>query len=632
MIRKEGARVATMANTAEGEWKGKKVQFKTNRLIVKLKSVEGDSLSALETNIGAIRAEVPDGAMVRPPTATGRMVLSVAEGEDILKLAKKLSKRDDVDYVEPDVIDTAQVIPSDTNYAQQWGHAKIGSPQAWDLQTGDPAKILIGIVDSGISMSAGGALDHPDLNAPGRYIMGTDFVDGGTPRDLNAHGTHVAGIAGAESNNATGVVGMNWGCKLYICRTLDANGNGSSADFADAVEEITDYAVANNLKAVINYSGGGGHNLTKQNACQYASDRGMLLCAATGNDNGGPVIWPAAYSTTIDGVVAVGSTTSGDAVSSFSNVGPEVTVVAPGSSILSTTPTYSVDPSVTLNYDTFNGTSMATPFVTGLAALMWSRHPGFSNTKIKDCLKSSAKKLGSGSFDNAWGHGRIDAEKAVRCGDLVFTRFTRFTSLTRFTRFTSLTRFTRFTSLTRFTRFTNLTRFTRFTRLTRFTRFTSLTRFTRFTAFTRFPPFSRFPPFEPPIGRGAGLMGAADEPVRPFVRFGGTVFDPRELELHQFEDLAGAAAELSNAGIARIDEIATTEPEHLANVLGWDMEEASELVALSQDLMHRIGGSGGEEPEEVEAEIIEGFIEVDDDADGGNGGVGGEGGYDDSGR
>jgi hypothetical protein len=340
----------------------------------------------------------------------------------------------------------------------------------------------------------------------------------------------------------------------------------------------------------------------------------MLLCAATGNDNGGPVIWPAAYSTTIDGVVAVGSTNSSDNVSSFSNVGPEVTVVAPGSSILSTTPTYSVDPSVTLNYDTFNGTSMATPFVTGLAALMWSRHPGFSNVKIKDCLKSSAKKLGSGTFNNAWGHGRIDAEKALRCGDLVFTqftRFTRFTSLTRFTRFTSLTRFTRFTSLTRFTRFTSLTRFTRFTSLTRFTRFTSLTRFTRFTAFTRFPPFSRFPPFEPPVGR----LSAPDEPVQPFVRFGGTVFDPRELELQQFEELADAGPELAAVGISRIDEIATTEPGHIADALGWGLDESSELVALSQTLMHRIGDTGGEEPEEVEAEIIEGYIADGDEED-----------------
>jgi subtilisin family serine protease len=199
--------------------------------------------------------------------------------------------------------------------------------------------VLIGIIDSGISMSTAGALDHPDLNQAGRYILGTDFVDGGTPRDLHGHGTHVAGIAAAESNNAQGVSGMNWGTNVYICRTLDAGGNGSSADFADAVEEIVDYAVANSLKAVINYSAGGAANQTKQDAAQYADDLGMILCAATGNDSAGPVIYPAAYSTMFDGVIAVGSTDSNDTVSSFSNVGPEVTVVAPGRGILSTMPT-----------------------------------------------------------------------------------------------------------------------------------------------------------------------------------------------------------------------------------------------------------------------------------------------------
>lgn len=589
MIRKPGAREGAAANVTEGEWKGRKVPFRSNRVIVKLKPMEGDSSAAVAARVEAIQAEVPDGRMLRQPTHTGRMVLSVAEGEDVVKLARRLSRRDDVEYAEPDVIDTIQVVPSDTRYAEQWGHAKIGSEKAWDLETGDAARVLIGIIDSGISMSAAGALDHADLDAPGRFVMGTDFVDGGTPRDLNAHGTHVAGIAAADSNDATGVVGMNWGCNVYVCRTLDANGNGSSADFAAAMEEITDYAVAHGLKVVINYSGGGGNNQTKQDACQYASDRGMLLCAAVGNDNGGPVIWPAAYSTTIDGVIGVGSTTSADTVSSFSNVGPEVSVVAPGSGILSSTPTYSVDPTVALNYDVFDGTSMATPFVTGLAALMWSRHPSFTNLRIKNCLQDSAVKLGSGSFNNAWGHGRVDAEKAVRCGDIFFTFFTRFTLFTYFTPFTQFTRLTYFTRFTSFTPFTSLTLFTLFTR---FTRFTSLTRFTAFTPFTRFPDFSRF---EPPVER---------DPVGPFVRFAGTVFDPRELAVERFEALAEVAPALRATGISRLDEIAVAEPEALAGTFGWPVESAGELVRTAQGLMREVAGAGGESV----AETVEGYV------------------------
>ena len=396
-------------------WNRRQVRVVARRMIVKLAPVE--SVSALDAACYSVVGAVEGAHMVRKPGNSGRMVITVPEGVRMSTIATQLAKRADVLYVEPDVIDSAQIVPNDPRYATQWAPAKVNAEAAWDLTTG-ASNVLIGVIDSGISMSPGGALDHEDLSTPGRFTLGTDFVDGGTPRDLNGHGTHVAGIAAAVGNSASGIAGMNWGSRVYICRTLDANGNGSSADFADAVEEITDFAVANSMKAAINYSGGGADNQTKRDACQYASDRGVLVIAATGNDNGGAVIFPAAYSTTIDGVIGVGSTTQTDTVSPFSNVGPEVTVVAPGSSIVSTLPTYAVGaPPLPLNYGTLSGTSMATPLVTGLAALMWSRHPGFAHTKIKQCLKDSAVKLGSGSFNNNWGFGRVDALAALTCGD-----------------------------------------------------------------------------------------------------------------------------------------------------------------------------------------------------------------------
>jgi hypothetical protein len=347
---------------------------------------------------------------------------------------------------------------------------------------------------------------------------------------------------------------MNWGTRVYICRTLDANGDGSGADFASAVEEIVDFAVANTMKVVINYSGGGPASMAKQDACKYASDHGMLLCAAAGNDNGGPIIWPAAYSAMFDGVVAVGSTETNDAVSGFSNVGPELCVVAPGGSILSTTPTYAVQPGVALNYDTFRGTSMATPFVTGLCALMWSRHPSFANRKIRDCLQDTAARLGAGSFSNQWGFGRIEAEAALRCGDFLWPGFTEFTRFTRFTRFTEFTRFTRFTEFTRFTRFTEFTRFTRFTPFTPFTRFT--------------------------IGPDPGPIES-----RPFVRFGNTVFSQEELGIERFEAFRSVSAELRSIGIERLDTVASVEPGELARRLSWTQDDAVRLVALSQQMM-----------------------------------------------
>lgn len=399
---------------AEGKWQRESIQYFPRRLIVKLRTPTDATEFAEMTGMAESVASEAGGSLVRPPSSTGRIVIELGEGAQALEAARTFTKRDDVEYAEPDVVDHAALVPNDTRYAEQWAWPKVKAPAAWDLETGTTT-VLVGIIDSGISMSAAGLLDHPDLNDTTRITLGTDFVDGGTPRDMNGHGTHVIGIAAAAGNNATGVAGMNWGSRIYICRTLDAGGNGSSADFADAVEEITDFAVANNLKAVINYSGGGPPNQTKLDACNYASSRGMLLCAATGNDNAGPVIWPAAYSTIVPGVIGVGSTTSTDAVSGFSNVGPEVTVVAPGSGILSTMPTYPVTIPGGVNFGTLDGTSMATPLVTGLAALMWSKNTGKTNAAIKQCLIDSAVKLGAGSFDNAWGNGRVDAEAALKC-------------------------------------------------------------------------------------------------------------------------------------------------------------------------------------------------------------------------
>jgi thermitase len=554
-----------------GRWKSKEVRYRAGRIIVKLKPVPEETSAAVQSVCRRVCEAIPDGAMLRRPGKRGRVVYAIGEKEDVVAVARKITRLDEVEYAEPDVIDHACIVPSDTRYGDQWGLQKIGMPAAWDLQTG-ASGVLIGIIDSGISMSGAGALDHPDLNDAGRYVLGTDFVDGGTPRDLNGHGTHVAGIAAAESNNAQGVAGMNWASPVYVCRTLDTAGNGSSADFADAVEEIVDYALAHSLKAVINYSAGGADNQTKRDACAYVNDNGMILCAATGNDNGGPVIFPAGYSVDFDGVIAVGSTDADDTVSSFSNVGPEVTVVAPGRNILSTMPTYAVTIGGTLNYDELDGTSMATPCVTGLVALMWSRHPSFTNRKIRDCLSSTAVKLGAGSFDNSWGNGRVAAEAALRCGDVVFPPFTTFTRFTLFTIFTEFTRLTRFTRFTRFTMFTRLTRFTPFTVFTRFTPFTP------FTAFTRFRPTRPGPEIE----------------VVPFVRVGRTVFDPRELELRRMAEFQGVAGRLEQVGVRGLHELAASDAAQLAKRLGTSSQQGRKMVDAAKSVLEAMAKGKGQ--------------------------------------
>lgn len=390
----------------EGEWKGKKVKFRPDRIIVKLKTVKKEKDYAfLKDKVMDISRLVPDSKVLRHPKKTPLLVLRVPEKSNVVELAEEISKRDDVIYAEPDFIGTIGVVPDDTRYADQWGPKKINAEGAWDLETGSN-DILIGIIDTGLATANDGSLNHPDLNDAARYILGTDFVsdpNDNLPRDDHSHGTHVTGIAASTSDNAEGIAGMNWNSPVYVCKVFDDTGDGTQADVEAAVEEIVDYAVDNHLLAVINLSAGWtSGSQTLRDACQYVEDNGMLFCAITHNDSSSSIRFPAAYTADYDSLIAVGSTDDDDTVSSFSNTGPEITVVAPGRDILSTTPTYAVT-SGDQDYDEKSGTSMACPHVTGLASLVWSREPKQTNEQVKDVLINTAKKLGAGNFDNSWG-------------------------------------------------------------------------------------------------------------------------------------------------------------------------------------------------------------------------------------
>jgi subtilisin family serine protease len=398
----------------EGEWKGKTVKFRPDRIIIKLKTnTKKKGYEFLKDKCEEISRLVPDSKVIRYPEKTALLVLRIPEKSNVVELAEEISKRDEVVYAEPDFIGTIGVVPDDTRYSDQWGPQIINAEGAWDLETG-ATNILIAIIDTGLATSDDGSLNHPDLDDVTRYILGTDFVsDDNLPRDDHSHGTHVAGIAASMSDNAEGVVGINWNSPVYVCKTFDSLGFGSQADLKSAIEEIVDYALTNNLLAVINLSAGwmSGSD-TLRDACEYVEDNGMLFCAITHNDSSSSIRFPAAYTADFDSLIAVGSTDDDDTVSSFSNTGPEITIVAPGRDILATTPTYAVTSGDT-DYEEKTGTSMACPHVAGLASLVWSREAKQTNEQVKDVLINTAKKLGPGNFDNSWGYGRIEAEDAV---------------------------------------------------------------------------------------------------------------------------------------------------------------------------------------------------------------------------
>lgn len=397
----------------KSEWKGKEITHRTDRVNIKLNvNLRKPNEREIREKSQEIANAVVGSEIVRVSLKSAKLILKVPEGTDILRLVEELSKRKDVLYAEPDLVTRILSAPNDTRYSQQWALSKIEAEAAWDIEKG-AADVLIGILDTGISYENGN-LTHPDLDDTGRYILGTDFIsDDAIPQDGFGHGTHVTGSAAAETDNSDGIAGVNWNSNVYVCKIFDDSGNGSESDFESAVEEIVDYAVANNLRAVLNLSAGWfSDNQTLRDACKYVNDHGMILCVATGNE-GGSLRTPAIHSADFSGVIAVGATDSSDSVTDFSNVGPEVTVVAPGKNILSTFPTYDVNGDTAHDYVSWDGTSMATPHVTGLASLVWSRESRLTNEQVRDVIMNTAVKLGSGDFDNAWGHGRIHAANAV---------------------------------------------------------------------------------------------------------------------------------------------------------------------------------------------------------------------------
>lgn len=290
--------------------------------------------------------------------------------------------------------------PNDTYYSQQWGLPKVNAPGAWRQSNG--AGVTIAVIDTGVD------LNHPDL--AGKLVAGWDFANNdSTPQDDHGHGTHVAGIAAAVTNNSRGVAGLGWDAKIMPVKVLDSQGSGYYSWIASGI-----YWAVNNGAKVINLSlGGQSYASALQEATDYAYSQGALVVAASGNcgdpltykNNGCTVFNPVIYPGANPNVLGVGSTTSTDARSSFSSYGYWVDVAAPGSNIYSTV--------WNDTYTSLSGTSMASPLVAGLASLVWARNPALSNVQVAGVIMSTAVDLGTPGRDDYFGYGRVNAEAAV---------------------------------------------------------------------------------------------------------------------------------------------------------------------------------------------------------------------------
>jgi thermitase len=366
--------------------------------------VPGEIIVKFQPNVGQLGAQSSLRAEgLRPlEVASGGELLrvQVAPGQEVQAIAELLA-RGDVEYATFNYYVQALGDPNDPSYSSQWSLKQfqdhdIDAPEAWDLHTGS-ASVIIAVIDTGVD------LDHPDLQA--KIVPGYDYVNSDPfPDDDHGHGTHVAGIAAAIGNNGVGIAGVSWGARIMPIKVLNASGGGTLFNVSQGIY----YAVANGAK-VINLSlgqPGTSYPCTGfeaiRDAMQYALDNGRLVVVAAGNESASAVSCPAAYSQ----AMAVGSTDYSDLRSWFSNYGSDLDIAAPGSFIYST---YRNG-----GYTTLSGTSMATPHVAGLAALLWSLSPSLAASQMRSIIQDTADDLGTAGWDQEYGYGRINARRALQ--------------------------------------------------------------------------------------------------------------------------------------------------------------------------------------------------------------------------
>lgn len=410
--------------------------------------VRGELLVRFKSNVARARQQsvlapwAKNVRFMRPPNQNRALMQknvggagSVFEGLALVQLDSKTDLRQALDHFRkhPDVLyaepnyrlqvagaTPSPVLPDDFDFAQLWGMQNVGqaegtqgadihAAQAWEYATGDK-RIVVAVVDTGIDFY------HPDLadniwknpnevvgdgidddgNGYPDDIHGYDFVsDDGDPLDDLGHGTHVAGTIGAVGNNQAGVVGVCWKVSLMAVKVFDETGNG---DVERAIEGIR-YAVENGAR-VINASWGSyDKSRALEEVINEVHQAGVVFIAAAGNDNSANPFYPAAY----NHVISVAATNAKDQRARFSNYAPYVTVSAPGENIYSTVPNG--------GYEFYSGTSMATPHVSGVAALILSRHPEFDDEAIANIIRNSVDRVKS---EQPIGTGRINAALAVR--------------------------------------------------------------------------------------------------------------------------------------------------------------------------------------------------------------------------
>jgi serine protease len=286
---------------------------------------------------------------------------------------------------------------------------------AWNTSNG--ANVTVAIVDTGIAYETFGSFTQaPDL-AGATFVSPYNFVANTThANDDNGHGTHCAGTVRQSTNNGVGVAGLAYGARLMPVKVLGSNGSGSFTAIANGIR----WAADNGADVISLSLGGSTGTSTLSSAVTYAWNAGCVLCAATGNTGRSGVSYPARYTQCI----AVGATRFDGARAGYSTYGTGIDVVAPGGDttvdqngdgyvdgILQQT--FATGTPNTFSYYFFQGTSMATPHVAAIAAMVIANRPAYTNTQVRSAIESSCRDLGTAGYDTRFGNGLVNAAAAL---------------------------------------------------------------------------------------------------------------------------------------------------------------------------------------------------------------------------
>ncbi|TRY32338.1 S8 family serine peptidase [Aliiglaciecola sp. M165] len=348
--------------------------------------------------------------------SAGVYLVSLPEGTDVISVQQKLLQHREIRVAEPNIIYYTQIIPDDPDFTSLWGlnntgqngglaDVDVNAPEAWERSTGS-SNVIVAVIDTGVDYThpdlvdnmwvnpnevAGNGIDD-DSNGYIDDIYGIDTVNDDTdPMDDHYHGTHVAGTIGARGNNADGVVGVNWDISIIACKFLNSGGSGSLSDAVECLDYLHDLKTNHNVDIVLsnNSWGGGGFSTALETAIALQNDADIIFVAAAGNSSNNNDIspsYPASYEG--DNIVSVAAIDRSGNLANFSNYGAtSVDIGAAGVDVYSTLPGNT--------YGSLSGTSMASPHVAGVLALIKADQAQLSMTQLITKLYEDAEPLAS---------------------------------------------------------------------------------------------------------------------------------------------------------------------------------------------------------------------------------------------